>query len=254
MGKIFRVNGYLVDVNGDNSTEDIEAMLSYIEDVFSQCVQVEEADFGNPGDDEAILYDNCKPSDCAKYFKQTDLRMKDQLIEIGKRIEELEEENRVLRKYNMNGSSGICRAKILGDRYGRWHIGNIISSDKHCYMLQEIEDEGAAKDKFGNSIIWKFTFAEVEPDTVQRFACAEDMTGEKLFEGDVIQNPEHETVRMEICYGKYAAFCPNDQEYMENVGFFLVPSTTGDALPLGATNRYARLLGNVIDRPDLKVV
>ena len=69
------------------------------------------------------------------------------------------------------------------------------------------------------------------------------MTGERLFEGDVIYNPEHRTVRMEICYGKYAAYCPNDKEYMETVGFYMVSNTTDDAMPLGPTKEYALLLG-----------
>ena len=75
-----------------------------------------------------------------------------------------------------------------------------------------------------------------------------------LFEGDVIYNPEHRTVRMEICYGKYAAYCPNDQEYMETVGFYMVSNTTDDAMPLGPTKEYALLLGNVVDNPEIKVV
>lgn len=95
---------------------------------------------------------------------------------------------------------------------------------------------------------------EVIPETIQRFACVEDMTGERLFEGDVIYNPEHRTVRMEICYGKYAAYCPNDKEYMETVGFYMVSNTTDDAMPLGPTKEYALLLGNVVDNPEIKVV
>lgn len=95
---------------------------------------------------------------------------------------------------------------------------------------------------------------EVIPETIQRFACVEDMTGERLFEGDVIYNPEHRTVRMEICYGKYAAYCPNDEEYMETVGFYMVSNTTDDAMPLGPTKEYALLLGNVVDNPEIKVV
>lgn len=91
-------------------------------------------------------------------------------------------------------------------------------------------------------------------ETIQRFACVEDMTGERLFEGDVIYNPEHRTVRMEICYGKYAAYCPNDKEYMETVGFYMVSNTTDDTMPLGPTKEYALLLGNVVDNPEIKVV
>ena len=96
------------------------------------------------------------------------------MFKMENRLEELERENRELHKYNVNGSSGICRAKLLGDRYGRWHIGNIISSEKHCYMLQKIEDEGAVKDEVGRAITCRFTFTEIEPDTVQRFACMEE--------------------------------------------------------------------------------
>lgn len=59
---------------------------------------------------------------------------------------------------------------------------------------------------------------------------------------------------MEICYGKYAAYCPNDEEYMETVGFYMVSNTTDDAMPLGPTKEYALLLGNVVDNPEIKVV
>lgn len=157
-------------------------------------------------------------------------------------------ENKVLRKYNLNGSSGICRAKLLGSMTERWHMGNVVCTDDgRAYIL--IGDQFMSWNSF-----LSFGALEVDPETIQRFTCMEDMAGNRLFEGDVIYNPEHKSVRMEICYGKYAAYCPNDQEYMENVGFFVVTNTTEDALPLGKTEEYALLLGNVIDNPDIKVV
>lgn len=157
-------------------------------------------------------------------------------------------ENESLRQMKFSGSAGICRAKLKGNLPSKWHIGNVIcTEDGRAYIL--IEDHFTARGAF-----LTFGALEVDPETIQRFACVEDMTGNRLFEGDVIYNPEHKSVRMEICYGKYAAYCPNDQEYMENVGFFVVTNTTEDALPLGKTEEYALLLGNVIDNPDIKVV
>lgn len=170
------------------------------------------------------------------------------LTEARRKLKEALWENKVMHEYNYNGSSGICRAKLMGDMSGTWHIGNVVcvENGKSFMLMQDgyLEENGY--------LILRAM--EVIPETIQRFACVEDMTGEKLFEGDVIYNPEHRTVRMEICYGKYAAYCPNDQEYMETVGFYMVSNTTDDAMPLGPTKEYALLLGNVVDNPEIKVV
>ena len=63
--------------------------------------------------------------------------------------------------------------------------------------------------------------------------------------------------RSEICYGKYMAFCPADKEMMENVGFFAVSRDTAELygidthMPLGMTEDYAILVGNIFDNPEL---
>ena len=170
------------------------------------------------------------------------------LTEARRKLKEALWENKVLHEYNYNGSSGICRAKLMGDMSGTWHIGNVVCVENgKSFMLMQ---DGYSEEN-GYLILRAM---EVIPETIQRFACVEDMTGERLFEGDVIYNPEHRTVRMEICYGKYAAYCPNDEEYMETVGFYMVSNTTDDAMPLGPTKEYALLLGNVVDNPEIKVV
>lgn len=170
------------------------------------------------------------------------------LTEARRKLKEALWENKVLHEYNYNGSSGICRAKLMGDMSGTWHIGNVVCVENgKSFMLMQ---DGYSEEN-GYLILRAM---EVIPETIQRFACVEDMTGERLFEGDVIYNPEHRTVRMEICYGKYAAYCPNDKEYMETVGFYMVSNTTDDAMPLGPTKEYAILLGNVVDNPEIKVV
>ena len=181
--------------------------------------------------------------------------MYNEIVMLRKELREAKEnlgeailENKVLRQYNYNGTSGICRAKLKGSLTGMWHIGNVVSMDDgRTYILSD-------EDYTEKNGILSFRALEVIPETIQRFACVEDMTGERLFEGDVIYNPEHRTVRMEICYGKYAAYCPNDKEYMETVGFYMVSNTTDDAMPLGPTKEYALLLGNVVDNPEIKVV
>lgn len=181
--------------------------------------------------------------------------MYNEIVMLRKELREAKEnlgeailENKVLRQYNYNGTSGICRAKLMGDMSGTWHIGNVVCVENgKSFMLMQ---DGFSEEN-GYLILRAM---EVIPETIQRFACMEDMTGERLFEGDVIYNPEHKTVRMEICYGKYAAYCPNDQEYMETVGFYMVSNTTDDAMPLGPTKKYALLLGNVVDNPEIKVV
>ena len=53
------------------------------------------------------------------------------------------------------------------------------------------------------------------------------------------------------------AFCPGDKEYMENVGFFVISKDAEDLygvsepMPLGSTEDYAVLVGNIFDNPEL---
>lgn len=143
------------------------------------------------------------------------------------------------------GFTGLCRAKRNGCRDGSWYIGATVSFYGRAFIL--VEEPEFIDGKIGQ-------WMEVDPETVQRFTGKNDEDGKPLFEGDVIGTMASQIVRMEICYGKYGAFCPNDREYMENIGFFVMSNTTGDAMPLGPTERYAHLLGNVVDNPEIRVV
>ena len=97
---------------------------------------------------------------------------------------------------------------------------------------------------------------EVEPETVTRCCDKHDVPGSVLFEGDVFRNPDN--LLFEICYGKYMAFCPGDREWMENVGFFAVSMDADnlygvkEPMPLGMTEEYAFLVGNIFDNPELR--
>lgn len=97
---------------------------------------------------------------------------------------------------------------------------------------------------------------ELDLETVTRCCGKHDVPGNVLFEGDVYRNPDG--LLFEICYGKYMAFCPGDKEWMENVGFFVVSKDAAElygvkeTMPLGDTEDYAYLLGNIFDNPSLK--
>ncbi len=97
---------------------------------------------------------------------------------------------------------------------------------------------------------------EVNPETVTRCCDKRDRIGNVLFEGDVYRNKEF--LKFEICYGKYQAYCPADKDYMENVGFFAVSDDVKELynmeapMPLGYTEDYAILLGNIFDNPELR--
>lgn len=41
---------------------------------------------------------------------------------------------------------------------------------------------------------------------------------------------------------------------MHRLLFYMVSNTTDDAMPLGPAKKYALLLGNVVDNPEIKVV
>lgn len=97
---------------------------------------------------------------------------------------------------------------------------------------------------------------EVEPETVTRCCDKHDIPGNVLFEGDVFRNPDN--LLFEVCYGKYQAYCPADKCYMENVGFFAISKDVKEIygidapMPLGSTEEYAYLVGNVFDNPELR--
>lgn len=149
--------------------------------------------------------------------------------------------------------TGICRGKKLGEKGGKWYIGQIISIGGEVFLIDSYPQKAVKTDQKSEGVL-SAKYVELDPDTVQRCTGKTDVRGSVLFEGDIIQSTISKTVIMEICYGRYGAFCPNDQEYMENIGFFVVSNTTGDAMPLGPTNDYADRIGNIIENPGMKIL
>lgn len=85
MAKIFKVSGYIVDVNGDSNVDEVIAEVSSgFDGMINQHIHVEEADIGEWDDESPLNYDNCDLADCEKYFKRKVPVETDRKVEIGK--------------------------------------------------------------------------------------------------------------------------------------------------------------------------
>ena len=152
---------------------------------------------------------------------------------------------------------GLVSERLFPERpaYSRMAIG---------YGLRDkgITNDGAKGAEFGwEQALQRYEagfpqWEELEPETVTRCTGKHDIAGNVLFEGDVIKNPEN--LVMEICYGEYEAFCPADRLFENNIGFFVISKDVEECLgvcepmPLGPTEDYACLIGNIFDTPMLK--
>lgn len=93
----------------------------------------------------------------------------------------------------------------------------------------------------------------VDELTIGRGTGKEDISGQEIYQGDIIESHLGDKVfadNMVINYGIYQAYCPADQCYMDNVGFFVSGENLPD-MPLGQTKEYAKVIGNVTDNPEL---
>ena len=89
---------------------------------------------------------------------------------------------------------------------------------------------------------------EQRPYIVMRSTEKTDIDGTEVFESDIIEN--FNGIRMKIRFGIYQAWCPEDECYMDSVGFYaeapgLLP------MPIGNTEEYARVVGNIFESPEL---
>lgn len=177
----------------------------------------------------------------------------DRLDQYNKMLKTVRAENLKLKEKSYKEVTGLCRGKKLGEKDGKWYIGQIISIGGEAFLIDSYPQKAVKTDQKSEGVL-SAKYVELDPDTVQRCTGKTDVRGSVLFEGDIIRSTISKTVIMEICYGRYGAFCPNDQEYMENIGFFVVSNTTGDAMPLGPTNDYADRIGNIIENPGMKIL
>lgn len=68
MAKIFKVSGYLVDVEGDIDASEVVAEISFgLDGMINQHIHVEEADIGRWSDENPLNYGNCDLADMSKH-------------------------------------------------------------------------------------------------------------------------------------------------------------------------------------------
>ncbi len=91
----------------------------------------------------------------------------------------------------------------------------------------------------------------VDKNTIGLCTGKKDINGTDIFQGDILENKTG--TRFEVRYGKFAMYCPVDDCMMENVGFYAVAKGYYEDMPLGPTEKYAKVIGNIHDNPALKV-
>ena len=88
---------------------------------------------------------------------------------------------------------------------------------------------------------------------LMRSTGKEDISGKVVYEGDFIESHQGTQVLdilMLIKYGTYEAYCPADECYMDNIGFYVV-SAHYPQMPLGPLNDYAKVIGNIYENPEM---
>lgn len=86
----------------------------------------------------------------------------------------------------------------------------------------------------------------VIPESVGLFSGRKDMNGNKIFAGHLVKSKYAPEELFEIKYGVYWAFCPEDERICETVGFY-VTAKERDDMPLGNTEDWAEIVGNVFE-------
>lgn len=99
---------------------------------------------------------------------------------------------------------------------------------------------------------------ELNPETVTRCTNRHDISGNVLFEGDLVQNGWG--VIFEICYGQYYVR-PKKETVADGTGFFVITAEKivpeigvdqGNVRLLGTPETEFLLVGNVFDNPELR--
>lgn len=138
---------------------------------------------------------------------------------------------------NRNQYRGKHMHLLQGNKHldGIWVCGYLESED---YIAVEYENGDIAEKM-------------VDKNTVGMCSGKQDKNGKYIFEGDILKNEKG--LKFEVRYGTYAMYCPVDNCMMENVGFYTVAEGYYEDMPLGPTNEYATIIGNIHDNPELKI-
>lgn len=120
---------------------------------------------------------------------------------------------------------------------GTWVYGYLCDEN---YIKTQDEDEYGGK--FTSEVL-------IDPETVCRCTGKKYMNGEIAYEGDIYKNPGCGVVFV-LKYGTYTAYCPADDTYMDNVGFY-AEAEGYPQMPIGDLSTYALKIGNIFDNPEL---
>lgn len=88
---------------------------------------------------------------------------------------------------------------------------------------------------------------------LQRSTNKQDISGQEIFEGDIIESHLGGQVlagNIEVKYGTYTAYCPVDRQEMDSVGFYVSAPGLPD-MPVGPMGDYAKVIGNICEHPEL---
>lgn len=138
----------------------------------------------------------------------------------------------------------IFKGKRIND--GRWEKGYYVKmcDGKHYIFTGVIDATG---------LYPTFCRYEIDPTTLRRFTGRYDISGKEIYEGDFFESHQGTQILdilMMVKFGTYEAYCPADDCYMDNVGFY-AEAIGYPQMPLGPLENYAKVIGNIFDNPDL---
>lgn len=93
---------------------------------------------------------------------------------------------------------------------------------------------------------------DIDPISVGTSTGRCDISMQEVYDGDFIESHQGTKVLdilMLVKYGTYQAYCPADQEYMDNVGFF-VAAKGYPQMPVGPLEDYAKVIGNAYENAN----
>lgn len=69
MAQIFKISGYLIDINDSHTKDDVRLSITDKIDMFSQQLHIENTNIEDWDDDNPLNFENCDLSYCSQYFK-----------------------------------------------------------------------------------------------------------------------------------------------------------------------------------------
>ena len=71
MAQIFKISGYLIDINDSYTKDDIRLSITDKIDMLSQQLHIESTNIEDWDDDNPLNFENCDLSYCSQYFKNS---------------------------------------------------------------------------------------------------------------------------------------------------------------------------------------